>query len=196
MERKQITMLCNTDRQTLLNLARESIQFGLTHGQPPTVKKQSYTTDLQQPRASFVTLHTQGKLRGCIGSLEAHQALVNDIASNAFNAAFRDPRFPSLQADELDKLHIHIEILTPPEPIQFSSEQDLLEQLQPGKDGLILNEGTHRGTFLPTVWETLPKAEQFLLHLKNKAGLPGDYWSNTIKVQRYHTESFEEEPAS
>lgn len=189
-------MLCSTDRQTLLNLARESIQFGLTHGQPLAVKEQNYSTDLQQARASFVTLHKHGELRGCIGSLEARQALVNDIASNAFNAAFRDPRFPPLQAKEFDQLHIHIEILTPPEPIQFSSEQDLLEQLQPGKDGLILREGMHRGTFLPTVWESLPKAEQFLSHLKNKAGLPGDHWSDNIKVQRYHTESFEEEPAS
>ncbi|MCK4742760.1 MAG: AmmeMemoRadiSam system protein A [Sulfuriflexus sp.] len=189
-------MLCNTDRQTLLNLARESIQSGLTHGQPLAVKKQTYSTELQQPRASFVTLHKHGELRGCIGSLEAHQALVDDIASNAFNAAFRDPRFPPLQANEFDQLHIHIEILTPPEPIQFSSEQELLDQLQLGKDGLLLSEGLHRGTFLPTVWESLPRPEQFLFHLKNKAGLPGDYWSDNIKVQRYHTESFEEEPAS
>ena len=189
-------MLCNTDRQTLLNLARESIQSGLTHGQPLAVKKQTYSTELQQPRASFVTLHKHGELRRCIGSLEAHQALVDDIASNAFNAAFRDPRFPPLQANEFDQLHIHIEILTPPEPIQFSSEQELLDQLQLGKDGLLLSEGLHRGTFLPTVWESLPRPEQFLFHLKNKAGLPGDYWSDNIKVQRYHTESFEEEPAS
>jgi len=189
-------MLCNTDRQALLNLARESIQFGLTHGQPLAVKKQTYSTDLQQPRASFVTLHKHGELRGCIGSLEAHQALVNDIANNAFNAAFRDPRFPPLQANEFEQLHIHIEILTPPEPIQFNSEQDLLKQLQPGEDGLILSEGTHRGTFLPTVWESLPQPEQLLFHLKNKAGLPGDYWSDNMKVQRYHTESFEDESYS
>ena len=189
-------MLSPTDRQTLLNLARESIQFGLTHSQPLAVKKQSYSTDLQQVRASFVTLHKHAELRGCIGSLEAHHALVSDIASNAFNAAFRDPRFPPLQANEFEQLHIHIEILTPPEPIQFSSEQDLLDQLQPGKDGLLLSEGMHRGTFLPTVWESLPRPEQFLFHLKNKAGLPGDYWSDNIKVQRYHTESFEEEPDS
>jgi len=194
MERKPLAMLCNSDRQALLNLARESIQFGLTHGQPSTVKEQNYSTALRRPRASFVTLHKHGELRGCIGSLEAYQMLVNDIASNAFNAAFRDPRFPPLQAEELDQLHIHIEILTRPEPIQFNSEQDLLKQLQPGKDGLILSEGTHRGTFLPTVWESLPKAEQFLFHLKNKAGLPGDYWSDSIKIERYHTESFEEEP--
>ena len=189
-------MFSRTDRQILLNLARESIQFGLTHSQPLTVKRQNYSDVLQQLRASFVTLHKHGELRGCIGSLKARQPLVDDIASNAFNSAFHDPRFPPLQANEFDQLHIHIEILTPPEPIQFSSEQDLLDQLQPGKDGLLLSEGLHRGTFLPTVWESLPLPEQFLFHLKNKAGLPGDYWSDNIKVQRYHTESFEEEPTS
>jgi len=185
-------MLSNKDRQTLLSLARESIQSGLANGQPLTVNIQNYSADLQQQRASFVTLHKQGQLRGCIGNLEANQALVNDISNNAFNAAFRDPRFPPLQANEFDQLHIHIEVLNSPEPIEFISEQDLIDQLQPGKDGLLLSEGIHRGTFLPTVWQSLPEPEQFLFHLKNKAGLPGDYWSDHIKVARYHTESFEE----
>jgi len=185
-------MLSDTDRQNLLTLARQSIQHGLTRGKAITPEIQTYSTGLQQARASFVTLHKQGELRGCIGSLEAYQPLATDVASNAYNAAFRDPRFPPLNENEFDQLHIHIEILSPPEPIQFSSEQDLLEQLQPGKDGLVLSDNTHRGTFLPTVWESLPRPEQFLFHLKNKAGLPGDYWSDDIKVQRYYTESFEE----
>jgi len=186
-------MLSNADRQTLLHLARESIQSGLSNGQPLSIEKQYGSTHLQEIRACFVTLHKHGQLRGCIGNLEARQPLVNDVVENAFNAAFRDPRFPPLNANEFEQLHIHIEILTPPEPMQFNSEQDLLTQLQPGKDGLILSEGSHRGTFLPTVWESLPQPEQFLFHLKNKAGLPGDYWSDNIKIERYHTESFEEE---
>jgi len=185
-------MLSNTDRQTLLALARESIQFGLTHGKPLSIEKQNYASPLQAIRACFVTLHQHGQLRGCIGNIEAHQPLVNDVVNNAFNAAFRDPRFPPLQDDEFEQLHIHIEILTPPQPMQFSSEQDLLTQLQPGKDGLIISDGVHRGTFLPSVWESLPDPEQFLLHLKNKAGVPADYWSDSIIIQRYHTESFEE----
>ncbi len=189
-------MLSTTDRQTLLHLARESIQSGLTHSQALAVKKNNYSSALQQTRACFVTLHKHGQLRGCIGNLKANQALVENVVNNAFNAAFHDPRFPPLQTNELQQLHIHIEILTPPEPIQFNSEQDLLEQLQPGEDGLILSEGTHRGTFLPSVWKSLPQPEQFLFHLKNKAGLPGDYWSGNIKVQRYHTEAFEEDPSA
>jgi len=189
-------MIARDDRIILLTLARESIQSGLATGQPLVVNLENYSADLQQARASFVTLHKQGQLRGCIGSLTANQALVNDIANNAFNAAFRDPRFAPLQLDELEQIHIHIEVLTPPEPIRFDSEQDLIDQLQPGKDGLILSEGIQRGTFLPTVWQSLPEPEQFLFHLKNKAGLPHDYWSEDIKVQRYHTESFEEAPDS
>lgn len=195
MEHNALAMLAHTDQQTLLHLARESIQYGLAHAQALPVDKQDYSASLQQIRASFVTLHKQGQLRGCMGNLEASEPLVENVANNAFNAAFRDPRFPPLTPDEFALLHIHIELLTPAEAINFSSEQDLLRQLQAGKDGLILSDGFHRGTFLPSVWESLPEPEQFLFHLKNKAGLPGDYWSDTLNVQRYYTEAFEENPA-
>lgn len=185
-------MLSTQDQQLLLALARQSIQHGLTQGQPLPVNKQDYSADLQAQRACFVTLHQHHQLRGCIGNLVAQQSLVEGVATNAFNAAFRDPRFPPVQDNEVDTLHIHIEILTPPEPMQFNSEQELLAQLQPGEDGLILSDAGHQGTFLPTVWESLPAPKEFLMHLKNKAGLPSDYWSDTLKVDRYHTESFEE----
>lgn len=185
-------MLSTTDRQTLLTLARDSIRHGLEHGRPLSISATDYSDDLQQPRACFVTLHKQGGLRGCIGHLEAITSLVEGVAQNAYSAAFRDPRFPPVQADEFDDLHIHIEILTPPEPIRFTSQGDLLMKMAPGKDGLILSDGPFRGTFLPTVWEQLPLPEDFLAHLKSKAGLPMDYWSDTLKVERYRTESFEE----
>jgi len=103
-------------------------------------------------------------------------------------AAFRDPRFPPLAADEFDELDIHLSILTPAEPVSFTSEQELITQLQPGIDGLILEEGHRRGTFLPSVWEQLPEPQQFLRHLKQKAGLSPDYWSENIRISRYRTE--------
>ena len=138
----------------------------------------------------LVTLERRGQLRGCIGMLEAVRPLVRDIAENAFAAAFRDPRFPPLTIDELADLELHISILSPAEAVHFKSEQDLIEQLKPGIDGLILREGYRRGTFLPSVWEQLPDASQFLRHLKQKAGLPADYWSDSLKIFRYSTEMF------
>ncbi len=179
-------------RRILLRVARESIAHGLRSGRPLLVDPQEYDPELRAMRATFVTLNERGRLRGCIGHLEAIQPLVADVAENAFNAAFRDPRFPPVSAGEFDALEIHISVLSPPEPMEFSSQEDLLRQIRPGIDGLILEEGVYRGTFLPSVWEELPDPRQFLAHLKLKAGLPQDYWSDTLKVYRYTTESFSE----
>jgi AmmeMemoRadiSam system protein A len=143
---------------------------------------------LTERRATFVTLQKHQQLRGCIGMLEAVRPLVEDIVENAFAAAFKDRRFLPLEVDEWDELDIHLSLLTPAEPIIFHSEQDLLNQLQPRIDGLILEAGYHRGTFLPSVWEQLPEPAAFLRHLKQKAGLASDYWSDNIKVYRYQTE--------
>lgn len=182
--------LNESEKNSLLQLAKASISHGLKTGQPLTVNLQNYATALIENRASFVTLERQGQLRGCIGMLEAVRPLVQDIAENAFAAAFRDPRFPPLTAAEFVDLDVHISILSPAEPLHFISEQDLIAQLQPGLDGLILQEGHHRGTFLPSVWEQLPSPQQFLQHLKQKAGLPSHYWSDTLKVSRYRTDMF------
>lgn len=176
------------NRQRLLDLAKNSIVHGLQKGRPLKVNLDDYPAELTELRATFVTLEISGQLRGCIGMLEAVRPLAEDIAENAFSAAFNDPRFPPLDASELGGLEIHLSILTPAEPVSFSSEQHLVSQLQPGIDGLILQEGHRRGTFLPSVWESLPEPRQFLRHLKQKAGLPLDYWSNTIRIYRYHAE--------
>jgi len=172
----------------LLDLAKKSILHGLQTGKPLAVDVAALPPELQAPAATFVTLHKQGELRGCIGMLQATRPLAEDIADNAFAAAFRDYRFPPLTADEFEQLDIHLSILTPPEPIAFRSEADLIAQLRPGVDGLIIEEGARRGTFLPSVWEQLPDARQFLRHLKQKAGLPADYWSDTVRVSRYQAE--------
>ena len=186
--------LAEADRQTLHDIAKASILYSLEEGSSAQYEKilslDDYSADLQQQRATFVTLNIDDQLRGCIGTLEAHQPLVIDVAHNARAAAFQDPRFGPLSKPEFDRLQIHISILGIPEPMNFSSEQDLIQQLRPGIDGLILTAAGRRGTFLPSVWESLATAEEFFSHLKLKAGLPTSYWSDDVKVERYTTESF------
>lgn len=177
-------------QQQLLDLAEASIRHGLEYGRPLTPDVKEFPAIPPEPGACFVTLHSHGELRGCIGSLQAHQPLIEDVAHNAYAAAFSDPRFPPLHVSELAGLEIHLSLLSPASPLTFESEEALLQQLRPGEDGLILEEGRQRGTFLPSVWEQLPAPELFLQHLKQKAGLPPDYWSDTLKVSRYTTESF------
>ena len=178
------------ERRTLLALARSSIRHGLRRHQPEPVDPLDYPPALREPRAAFVTLTRRGQLRGCIGHLEACQPLVQDVAENAYSAAFRDPRFPPIGDEELADLEVHISVLSPPEPIAASSEAELLERVRPGVDGLILEDKGHRGTFLPAVWESLPQPAQFLAHLKQKAGLPPDYWSDSVRISRYTAEAF------
>jgi uncharacterized protein len=185
-------LLGPSQRRALLGLARQSIEHGLSHGRAISVDPTRYPAELAAQRAAFVTLETHGTLRGCIGHLEAIAPLVRDVADNAFAAAFRDPRFPPLRPAELPHLAIEISVLSVPRPLSFSSETELLTMIEPGVDGLILEDGSARGTFLPTVWRNLPEPKDFLRHLKTKAGLSPDYWSNDIRIQRYRTESFSE----
>jgi AmmeMemoRadiSam system protein A len=140
---------------------------------------------LHEPGASFVTLYTGERLRGCIGTLRAHRALGEDIRANAVAAAFRDPRFAPLAREELPEVRIEVSVLSPLEPLAFADEQDLLRQLRPGVDGLVLEYGHHSGTFLPQVWEGLREPQEFLAHLKYKAGLPPDFWDEGVKAWRY-----------
>jgi AmmeMemoRadiSam system protein A len=179
------TELSHAQQRLLLDVARESLEHGLAHGRPLTVVVGDFAAPLREPRASFVTLHRQGRLRGCIGTLEAHRPLVVDVAANAYAAAFSDPRFPPLSREELADLDLSISILSPPQQLAFDSEEDLRAQLRPGVDGLILQDNGRRGTFLPSVWSELPDRRRFLEHLKLKAGLPGGYWSDSIRAFRY-----------
>lgn len=183
-------MYSDEQRKILLDMAEKSIRHGLDTGEPIRPNLNDYDADLQADRATFVTLKRLGELRGCIGALSAYQPLIVDVAQHAFDAAFKDPRFSPLTRAELTGLDIHISVLSPAEPIVFSSEADLLEQIRTGIDGLILEEGYYRGTFLPSVWEQVANREEFLRHLKMKAGLVPSYWSSTVKVSRYTTESF------
>ncbi len=181
------------ERRILLETARRSILHGLERGRPLSVDLTRYPDSLREKRATFVTLHIDSHLRGCIGTLEAVRPLIEDVAYNAWAAAFSDPRFPPLSAAEFDSIQIEISVLGLPEPMEFNSETDLLRQIRPGVDGLILEDDGFRGTFLPSVWESLPEPQEFLRHLKQKAGLPANYWSDTLKIYRYTTESFSED---
>jgi len=185
--------LTKSQQQQLIQIAKDSIAYGLKHGEALLIKSTDYARELQVQRATFVTLEIKHQLRGCIGMLNAVRPLVEDIAENAFSAAFRDPRFPPVSTKELPQLEIHLSILSPAEPMSFYSEEDLIHQLRPGIDGLIMQEGGHCGTFLPSVWESLAEPEEFLRHLKQKSGLASDYWSDSLKVSRYQCEFIAED---
>jgi AmmeMemoRadiSam system protein A len=184
----ELMSLNEKNRRSLLDLAYRSIESGLKTGHPLNINLRDYSTELSQQRATFVTLEKNKQLRGCIGMLEAVLPLAEDITENAFSAAFRDPRFMPVEESEINELEIHLSILSPSEEIVFTSEQDLIAQIRPNVDGLILESGSHRGTFLPSVWQSIKTPEQFLHHLKQKAGLAKNYWSDEIKVYRYTTE--------
>jgi AmmeMemoRadiSam system protein A len=173
---------------TLLALARASIAQAL--GVP--CAESDLATWLQSPGASFVTLTQQGQLRGCIGSLQAHRSLGEDVRANAVAAALRDPRFPALTLSELEHTQVEVSVLSPMQALTFTSEAEAMAQLRPLVDGMVLEYGRHRGTFLPQVWEQLPTPKQFLAHLKNKAGLPTDFWDTSVRLQRYTVDKWKE----
>ena len=177
-------------RRRLGDIAHRAVRTGLSTGKEPSLSTTLLPPRLATPRASFVTLEREGKLRGCIGSLVPHQPLAVDVAQNAYRAAFKDPRFKPLTADEYDGIDLSISILSIPVPLKFVSEDDLIANLRPGIDGLILEDGKQRGTFLPQVWKHYPEAPDFLQHLKAKAGFKPDYWADNLRVWRYTTESF------
>ncbi len=147
---------------------------------------------LRKPGASFVTLTQHGQLRGCIGSLTAYRPLVRDVVDNALAAAFRDPRFPPLLLTELATTRVEVSLLSPQQVMQFRDEADALVQLHPGVDGVVLECGDHRSTFLPQVWEQLPQPKRFLGQLKLKAGLPQSFWSPEVRLHRYTVEKWKE----
>lgn len=175
-------------RRLLLTVARESIHRELDGGGAPS--SPALDPVLEEPRATFVTLKRAGALRGCIGVLEALRPLLLDVRHNAWAAAFRDPRFKPVEIHEVPEIAIEISVLSPPVPIASATRAALLDALAPGEDGLILQEGPHRATFLPAVWETLPQPADFLDQLLRKAGLTPGYWSGNLRFFRYNTESF------
>lgn len=147
-----------------------------------------YPQVFSQYGASFVTLEKNNNLRGCIGSIIARKSLIVDLVSNAQNAAFKDPRFNPVQKEELDTLKIAVSLLSEPKPIDFQDEEDLLNQIKPYQDGIIIQEGNYQAVYLPSVWEQIPDKKEFLNSLKIKAGLQPDYFSKTFAAYKFTTE--------
>ncbi len=182
----------------LLALARRAIEAGLeapgspAPGPPDELPglpalPESCAEAVRAPRATFVTLLIEGELRGCIGTFEATGPLAEAVWSYAQKAAFADPRFPPLSPAELPRLEIHIAILSAPAPMQVDSREALVQQLVPGRDGLVIEDGAARATFLPSVWASLPDAEEFVAELMRKAGLPARHWSDSTRALRYRS---------
>lgn len=166
----------------LVRIARDSLTEALGLGVAADYREPW----LQELGATFVTLTRWGKLRGCVGTIRAYRSLFDDVWLNARASAFHDTRFPPVEQDELAHLKIEVSLLSHPEPLPpFLREEEALAALRPGVDGVIFETGTHRSTFLPQVWEQLPDPRDFLAHLKNKAGLPEDFWGPDVRLQRY-----------
>lgn len=174
--------------ELLLQIARFAIAEKL--GNP--LSKPEIPDELTRHGACFVTLSQHGQLRGCIGTLEAHRALHLDASENAQAAAFSDPRFAPLSKKEYDSINIEVSLLSNTEPLEFDSEQHALQQLRPHADGVVLQLGYRRSTFLPQVWESLPEPAEFIRHLKYKAGINPDFWSTDIRLSRYSVQKFRE----
>ncbi len=176
--------LAPAEAERLLAIARGSLAHGLELGRALEIDLAAEPLALRVPGASFVTLRTpDAALRGCVGSLEASCALAEDVAENAFRAAFQDPRFEPVCAGEADRLEVSVSILGAPERLAASSAEALAEQLRPGRDGLILCQGGRRATFLPEVWASLPEARAFVRALERKAGIVS--WSDPVEAFRY-----------
>ncbi len=179
--------LTENEKKTLLRLAREAIETAVESSHAATLDLDSLPPALRQPMATFVTLYNGDQLRGCIGGLTAEYALAEDVRIHAAAAATKDFRFPPIRADEIPQLKIEISVLSTPEPLDYQDAEDLLGKLQPGVDGVILQQGNRRATFLPQVWKKIPDPEHFLGMLCEKAFLPSNAWkSGKLQVLTYH----------
>ena len=173
----------------LLSLAKDSIHDELTHHN--TINKDLLIKEyplLKEARATFVTLTLHGELRGCIGSLIPHRALIDDLLDNAKSAAFKDPRFLPLTPEEFSKIEIEISLLTIPQDIEYTDYNDLKSKIRPLEDGVILSLYGNQSTFLPQVWEQLPDFDSFFNHLCQKAGCLATCLNEHPQIQTYQVE--------
>lgn len=183
--------LSKEEQNTLLTIARDAIIAAADSLPQKDLYSYPLSPALMAIGASFVTLTKSGHLRGCIGTVMASQPLAHDVQLRAQQAAIEDPRFPKVQAHEIPHIHIEISRLTTPQSLNYTKPEELPGLLTPYKDGVILQDGFRRATFLPQVWEQLPKAEDFLTHLCQKMGAIGGLWKRKVlDVSIYHVESF------
>jgi len=186
-------LLSESDRKFLLSLARRSIE-NYANGEPaPPVELKGLSQRLRDQGASFVTLTCHGYLRGCIGTLEPYQSLTEDVREHAIAAASQDYRFPPVQTNEIKDIKIEISCLTRPEPLEYKNPDELLSKLRPNIDGVVIQDGMRRATFLPQVWEKIPDPQEFLEELCMKMGCRPDLWrKKKMDVFTYQVEEFHE----
>lgn len=180
------------DQQELLSLARESIRVRLLLERDLLIDETAFSPALQQQATSFVTLRKKGQLRGCIGSTQITESLVTNVVHHAMASAIDDPRFPPVTLDEESALHIEISVLSTPTLLTFADEKELLAQLSSKRDGLTIEVGANKATFLPDVWNSMKDETEFLSQLKLKADLATDFWSDNLKAWNYQTYCFSE----
>jgi len=193
MDNAAPTGLIEADKEYLLKVARQALEAASRGESLPPLSREALSLSLLEPRATFVTLTRRGALRGCIGALQAQMPLLDDVREHAVAAALQDFRFPPVRPDEVNSIEIEISVLTPPRSMRYESADDLLLMLRPGIDGVILESGFHRATFLPQVWDKVPDPEAFLGMLCEKAGLAYEAWrKGELRVSTYQVESFHE----
>lgn len=181
------------EQKILLRLAREAMERGVKGEEISALDLSSLPLRLREEGSSFVTLTIGGQLRGCIGSLNPYQPLAEDVREHAVAAALNDPRFPPVKESELNGIQVEVSRLTRPLPLEYKDADDLLSQLHPHVDGVILQDAFHRATFLPQVWEKIPDPADFLDNLCYKMGIKPDVWrSKHLDVLTYQVEEFHE----
>jgi len=192
-EEENLPVLSAEEGDLLLTIARKTLEERLLRGRTYDPDLRVLPQVLRMPGASFVTLTQAGQLRGCLGSVVAHQALALDVRDNAVKAALADPRFPPLRPEKLPYTTIEVSVLSPLRPLTYDRPEELLRQITPGKHGLLLVNGTRRGLLLPQVWEKLPNKVTFLQQLSLKAGLPTDAWTYpSTRILVFEVQEFQE----
>lgn len=185
--------LTRKEGEELIALARKTIEAELLGAGTPEEEGMDIPPKFHDKRGTFVTLTMNGGLRGCIGHIIPSESIWEGVKKNALNAAFEDPRFRPLTAEELERVRVEVSILSDPRPLPYETPEDLLNKLKPGVDGVIIRKGMRQSTFLPQVWEQLPDKNEFLTHLCLKAGLDGDAWrKEPLEVFTYKVQAFEE----
>ncbi len=186
--------LTDKDKIELLKVARSAIRSAVNGCQPEKIDLSAFSDELKADGASFVTLTKMGKLRGCIGALEAYQPLVLDVREHAIAAALEDFRFPPVTYGEIDLLKIEISRLSPLSRLDYKDNHDLIKKMRPGIDGVLIRDGSRRATFLPQVWGQIPDISNFLSHLCVKMGAQSELWQKKkLDVFVYQVEEFNEE---
>jgi AmmeMemoRadiSam system protein A len=179
------------DRELLLQLAREALVIAVRGEQLPELDISSIPPNLLEHGATFVTLMKNEELRGCIGSLEAKRPLAEDVRIHAMAAALEDYRFPPVTQQEIPGISIEISRLTAPQRINYRDVDELVKQINPGVDGVVIKKGIRRATFLPQVWEKVPDIEIFMGMLCRKMGAESGYWqSGGVEIFTYQVEKF------